>query len=71
MELRSGPAIKACENVEFLRHVASQVRLKYLVGIKWQDKIINNEVLQRVKMEDMEAMLIRAQLMGWPRAANE
>ena len=45
--------------------------LRYLMGIKWQDKITNNEVLQRAKMEDMEAMLIRAQLMGWPRAANE
>ena len=36
--------------------------LRCLVGIKWQDKIMNNEVLQRVKMDGMEAMLMRAQL---------
>ena len=32
------------------------------MGIEWQDKIKNNEVLQRAKMDGMEAMLIRAQL---------
>ena len=36
--------------------------LRYLMGIKWQDKITNNEVLQRAKMDGMEAMLMRAQL---------
>ena len=42
------------------------------MGIKWQDKITNNEVLQRAKMDGMETMLMRAQL-RWvlPRAANE
>ena len=28
----------------------------------WQDKITNNEVLQRAKMDGIEAMLMRAQL---------
>ena len=32
------------------------------MGIKWQDKITNNEVLQRAEMDGMEAMLMRAQL---------
>ena len=32
------------------------------MGIKWQDKITNNEVLQRAKMDGIEAMLMRAQL---------
>ena len=32
------------------------------MGIKWQDKIMNNEVLQRAKIDGMEAMLMRAQL---------
>ena len=36
--------------------------LRYLMGIKWQDKITNNEVLQRARMDGMEAMLMRAQL---------
>ena len=36
--------------------------LRYLMGIKWQDKITNNEVLQRAKMDGMDAMLMRAQL---------
>ena len=36
--------------------------LRYLMGIKWQDKITNNEVLQRAKMDGMEAILMRAQL---------
>ena len=36
--------------------------LRYLMGIKWQDKITSNEVLQRAKMDGIEAMLIRAQL---------
>ena len=36
--------------------------LRYLKGIKWQDKITNNEVLQRARMDGMEAMLMRAQL---------
>ena len=36
--------------------------LRYLMGIKWQDKITNNEVLQRAKMNGIEAMLMRAQL---------
>ena len=36
--------------------------LRYLMGIKWQDKITNSEVLQRAKMYGMEAMLMRAQL---------
>ena len=36
--------------------------LGYLMGIKWQDKITNNEVLQRAKMEGMEAMQMTAQL---------
>ena len=36
--------------------------LRYLIGIKWQDKITNNEVLHRAKMDGMEAMLMRAQL---------
>ena len=40
----------------YMRH------LRYLMGIKWQDKITNNEVLQRAKMDGMETMLIRAQL---------
>jgi len=31
------------------------------MGIKWQDKIANNEVLQRAKMDGIEAMLMRAQ----------
>ena len=31
-------------------------------GIKWQDKITNNEVLQRAKMDSIEAMLMRTQL---------
>ena len=31
------------------------------MGIKWQDKI-TNKVLQRLKMDGMEAMLMRAQL---------
>jgi len=40
--------------------------LRYLMGIKWQDKITNNEVLQAcrlqsAKMDGMEAMLMRAQ----------
>ena len=36
--------------------------LRYLMGIKWQDKITNNEVLQRAKMDGMKAMLMRAHL---------
>ena len=36
--------------------------LRYLMGIKWQDKITNNEVLQRAKMDGIETMLMRAQL---------
>ena len=36
--------------------------LMYLMGMKWQDKITNNEVLQRAKMEGMEAMQMTAQL---------
>ena len=36
--------------------------LRYLMGMKWQDKITNNEVLQKAKMDDIEAMLMRAQL---------
>ena len=36
--------------------------LIYLMGIKWQDKIMNNEMLQRAKMHGIEAMLMRAQL---------
>ena len=36
--------------------------LRYLMGIKWQDKITNNEVLQHAKMDGMEAKLTRAQL---------
>ena len=40
----------------------------YLMGIKWQDKITNNKVLQRAKMDGMEAMLVE---MGWSCAANE
>ena len=34
----------------------------YLMGIKWQDKITNNEMLQKAKMDCIEAMLMRAQL---------
>ena len=36
--------------------------LRYLMGIKWHDKITNNEVLQRAKMDGMEAMLMRPKL---------
>ena len=36
--------------------------LGYLMGIKWQDKITYNEVLQRAKIDGIEAMLMRAQL---------
>ena len=36
--------------------------LRSLLGIKWQDKITNNEVLQRAKMDCVEATLMRAQL---------
>ena len=36
--------------------------LRYFMGIKWQDKITNNEVLQRAKMVGMEAMQMTAQL---------
>ena len=32
------------------------------MGIKWQDKITNNEVLQRAKIDGMDAMIMRAQL---------
>ena len=32
------------------------------MGTKWQDKIMNNEVLQRAKIDGIEAMLMRAQL---------
>ena len=32
------------------------------MSIKWQDKITNNEVLKRAKIDIMEAMLMRAQL---------
>ena len=32
--------------------------LRYLMGMKLQDKITNNEVLLRAKMDGMEAMLI-------------
>ena len=48
--------------------------LRYLMGIKWQDKITNNEVLQRAKMDGIEAMLMRMVVeveMGRPRAVNE
>ena len=38
------------------------LHLRYFMGIKWQDKITNNEVLQRAKMDGMEALLMRAQL---------
>ena len=34
--------------------------LRYLMGIKWQDKITNNEVLQRAKMGGLDVMLMRA-----------
>ena len=40
----------------YMRH------LRYLMDIKWQDKITNNEVLQHAKMDGMEAKLMRAQL---------
>ena len=36
--------------------------LRCLMGIKWQDMITNNEVLQRAKMDGIEAKLMRAQL---------
>src|SRR5271165_2056677 len=36
--------------------------LRYLMGIKWQDKVTNNEVLKRAQMDGIEAMLKRAQL---------
>ena len=36
--------------------------LRYFMCIKWQDKVTNNEVLQRAKMDGMDAMLMRAQL---------
>ena len=36
--------------------------LIYLMDIKWQDKITNNEVLQRAKIDGIKAMLMRAQL---------
>ena len=36
--------------------------LRYLMAIKWKDKITNNEVLQCVKMDGIKAMLMRAQL---------
>ena len=45
--------------------------LRYLMGIKWQDKITNNEVLQRAKMDGIEAMLMGTVEMGRSRAANE
>ena len=36
--------------------------LRYLMGIKWQDKETNNEVMRRAQMDGIEAMLMRAQL---------
>ena len=36
--------------------------LRCLMGIKWQDKSTNSEVLQRAKLDGIEAMLMRAQL---------
>ena len=46
--------------------------LRYLMGINWQDKITNNEVLQRAKLDGMEAMRMRGIVeMGRSRAANE
>ena len=41
------------------------------MGIKWHDKITNNEVLQRAKMDGIEAMLMGTVEMGRSRAANE
>ena len=32
--------------------------LRYRMGIKWRDKITNKEVLQRAKMDSIEAMLM-------------
>ena len=32
------------------------------MGIKWQDKVTNNEVLKRAQMDGLEAMLKRSQL---------
>ena len=32
------------------------------MDINWQDTITNNEVLQKVKIDGMEVMLIRTQL---------
>ena len=36
--------------------------LRAILGIKWQDKITNNEVLQRAQVDGMEAMLMKIQL---------
>ena len=36
--------------------------LRAIMGIKWQDKVTNNEVLQRAQMDGMEAMLMNIQL---------
>ena len=38
--------------------------LRYLIGIKWQDKVTNNEVLKGAQMDGIEAMLKRA-LLRW------
>ena len=56
MELRPGPAIAEMLDTFHMRH------LRYLMGIKWQDKVTNNEILQQAQMDGIEAMLMRAQL---------
>ena len=45
---------------------------RHLLGIKWQDKITNNEVLQRAKMDGIEGDANEGTVeMGLSRAANE
>ena len=59
MELRLGPAIVGTRHLKMLD--AFHMRhCRYLMGIKWQDKITNNEVLQRARMVGIEVMLMRA-----------
>ena len=48
-------------HIQRLRHIHLR-HLRAILGIKWSDRVTNNEVLQRADMPSIEAMLLSRQL---------
>ena len=51
-----------CRDLGYLSEAGNQCCLRSILGIKWQDRVLNEEVLKRASLPSIESILLQVQL---------